>query len=428
MKKFKNEYLNVALRAMKFKELTTVQEQVIEIFDKDRDLVIEAKTGSGKTHAFLLPILDDLDISKETIHAVILAPTRELATQIHRFTMELVKHSEKDILVDLFIGGEEKSDSMDKLKHRQPHLVIGTPGRIHDLVINENVLKIYNTNYFVIDEADMTLDNNFLEIVDSLAASAKEAQFMVFSATIPEKLKPFLRKYMDNPIMINVHPEEIANLNIKHYFIKTKEQDRFIGLKNILSAINPYLAIVFCNTKDSANLVFEWMKEKGLNVTIVHGDIDFRKRKQIIKRINSLEFQYIVATDILARGIDIIGVSHIINYELPKDYEFYIHRSGRTGRINFDGECISLYEFDDNTYLDKLEAKGIKCEYKQIKKDQFTDAFVRKGREKRTRPENELDYQAKARVKKPKKVKPGYKKKYQQKVDKEKKVLSRKKR
>ncbi len=121
-------------------------------------------------------------------------------------------------------------------------------------------------------------------------------------------------------------------------------------------------------------------------------------------------------------------MSHIINYELPKDYEFYIHRSGRTGRINFDGECISLYEFDDNSYLDKLEAKGIKCEYKQIKKEQIVDAFIRKGREKRTRPENELDYQAKARVKKPKKVKPGYKKKYQQKVDKEKKVLSRKKR
>lgn len=428
MKKFKNEYLNIALRAINFKELTTVQEQIIEIFDKDRDLVIEAKTGSGKTHAFLLPILDDLDLSENKIHAVIIAPTRELANQIYRFTMDLVKHSEQEILVDLFVGGEEKSESMDKIKHRQPQLVIGTPGRLHDLVINENVLKIYNTNYFVIDEADMTLDNNFLEIVDALAASAKEAQFMVFSATIPEKLKPFLRKYMDNPIMVNVHPEEIANLNIKHYFLKTKEQDRFIGLKNILSAINPYLAIVFCNTKDSANLVFEWMKEKGFNVTIVHGDIDYRKRKQLIRRINNLEFQYIVGTDILARGIDIIGVSHIINYELPKDFEFYIHRSGRTGRINFDGECISLYEFEDNSYLDKLESKGIRCEYKSIKKAEFIDANIRKGREKRTRPENDLDYQAKAKVKKPKKVKPGYKKKYQQKVDKEKKVLSRKKR
>ncbi len=428
MKKFKNEYLNQALSELRFKELTAVQTKVIELFDKDNDLVIEAKTGSGKTHAFLLPILDTLDPESKDVHACIIAPTRELAIQINRFAQDLIKHSPQAISINLYLGGEDKEREIEWLKNRQPQIVIGTPGRLHDLVVKENVLKIYKTKYFVIDEADMTLDNDFLEVVDNLAGTVLEAKFMIFSATIPERLKPFLRKYINKPIMVEVHPEEISNLNIKHYFIKTREQDRFVLLKKVLEVINPYMGIIFCNTKESADLVYNWMKERNENVTVFHGDIDYRKRKQIIKRINSLEFQYIVATDILARGIDIVGVSHIINYELPRDFEFYIHRSGRTGRIDFDGVAISLYEFNDNTYLDKLEGKGVRCEYKAIRNGALVDGSIRKSREKRIRPENELDYEAKRKVKKPKKIKPGYKKKYQAAVDKEKKKLARKKR
>ena len=428
MKKFRNEYLNQALSELRFKELTAVQNKVIELFDKDNDLVIEAKTGSGKTHAFLLPILDSLDLESKDIHACIIAPTRELAIQINRFAQDLVKHSKTPISINLYLGGEDKEREIEWLKNKQPQIVIGTPGRLHDLVIKENVLKIYKTKYFVIDEADMTLDHDFLETVDNLAATVSEAKFMVFSATIPERLKPFLRKYINKPIMVEVHPEEISNLNIKHYFIKTKEQDRFIFLKKIVDVINPYMAIIFCNTKESCDSVYNWMKDRFENVTVFHGDIDFRKRKQIIKRINNLEFQYIVATDILARGIDIVGVSHIINFELPRDFEFYIHRSGRTGRIDFDGVCLSMYEFNDNSYLDKLENKGVECEYKAIRNGMIVDASIRKSREKRVRPENELDYEAKRKVKKPKKIKPAYKKKYQEAVNKEKKKLARKKR
>jgi len=428
MKKFKHEYLNKALENINFKELTKVQNDVMDIIEKNKHLVVEAKTGSGKTHAFLLPILDDLDLENKKVHAVIIAPTRELARQIHRFALELIKPAQEDIYIDLFIGGEDKEDSLEKIAHRQPHIVIGTPGRLHDLVIKENALKIYNCDYLIIDEADMALDQNFLEQVDNLAASVQNAKIMVFSATIPARIKPFLRKYMENPIMLEVHPEEISNLNIKHYFIKTREQDRFILLKKILASINPYLAIIFCNTKESANTVYDWMKEENKNVTLIHGEIESRKRKQIINRINNLEFQYIVGTDIISRGIDIIGVSHIINYELPRDFEFYIHRSGRTGRIDFDGECISLYEFNDNTYLDKLESRGIKTQYKTIKNNQIVDTIVRNKRDRRVRPENELDYEAKRKVRVSKTVKPGYKKKYKQAVAEEKKKLSRRKR
>lgn len=428
MKKFNNEYLNQALEAIGFKKLTEVQEKVIDIFNSDNDLVIEAKTGSGKTHAFLLPILDELDYTKQEVQATIIAPTRELANQIYRFANELIKYSQVDVSCHLYVGGENKDEELNWLKKYQPQIVIGTPGRLQDLVVQENALKIYTTKFFVIDEADMTLDHNFLELVDNLAATVKSAKFLVFSATIPLRLKPFLRKYMNKPLFIEVHPDEISNLNIEHYFIKTKEQDRFIILKKLVDIINPYLAIIFCNTKESANQVFDWLQNQGKNGCLIHGDIDYRKRKQIIKRINNLEFQYIVATDIISRGIDIIGVSHIINYELPKDFEFYIHRSGRTGRIDFDGVCLSLYEFDDNTYLDRLESRGIKTQYKTIKNQEIVDANVRNKREKRVRPKTELDQQAKLKVRISKEVKPGYKKKYQEAINKEKKKLARKKR
>ncbi len=429
MKQFSKAYINEALKAIKFTELTKVQEQVIDIFDKYKDMVIEAKTGSGKTHAFLLPILDNIDEKLNQVQAVILAPTRELATQILNFANELVSYSPKEVIIDSFIGGDDRADGMRKLSNRMPHIAIGTPGRLKDLVITENILKIYTAKYFVIDEADMTLDENFIMTVDNLAAAIDaKAKFMVFSATIPVRLKPFLSKYLDNPMMLSVHPEEISNLNIEHYFIKTKEQDRFLYLSKIVKAINPYLAIIFCNTKESAEKVYEWMVVNKLNATLIHGGIDYRKRKQLMKRVNSLEFQYVVATDILARGIDIVGTSHIINFELPRDVEFYIHRTGRTGRVNFEGVALSLYEFNDNSYLNQLEAKGIKCEYKEIKNNEIVEGTIRNKREKRIYAGGKIEKTARDMVRRPTKVKPGYKKKYKQEVEEQKRKLRKKRR
>ncbi|MFW5794929.1 MAG: DEAD/DEAH box helicase [Bacillota bacterium] len=425
MKKFKKNYINQALKKLNFKELTEVQEKVYELDKQDKNLIVEAKTGSGKTHAYLLPILENLENNQDNCQAIILAPTRELANQINKFLHELTDLSPKEITIDLITGGIDRNQAINKLNSRQPDILIGTPGRIYDLVFKENVLQIHNVKYFIIDEADMTLGNDFIEEIDYLANLAKTAKFMVFSATIPESLKPFLNKYLKNPIVIKVHPEEIANLNIDHYFIKSRERNKLDVLAEIINVINPYLAIIFCNTKEKAEEVNHFLLQKQENVMIFHGGIPYRKRKQIIKRINNLEFQYIVATDILARGIDIIGVSHIINYELPRDIEFYIHRSGRTGRVDMDGKCISIYEFNDNQYLDKLEAKGINTIYKDIKAGKIVEGKDRNERAKRNNKESKIDRLAKTKVKKPKRVKPGYKKKYKQKIENEKKKLHR---
>jgi ATP-dependent RNA helicase CshB len=428
MREFKNSYINEALKGIGFTELTDVQKQVIPHIENKKDLIVEANTGSGKTHAFLLPIFDDLDLSKNEVQALIIAPTRDLAEQIYNFASELASFSKETINIDLFIGGIDKQAVISKLSNRMPHIAIGTPGRINDLAIKENVLKIYTARYFVVDEADMTLDSNFIEEISLVLNVIKDnASKTVFSATIPEALKPFLNKYLKNPISINVHPEDISSLKINHFFVKTKEQDRFVTMKKLIKSINPYLCIIFCNTKESSEEVFNWMKENDYNTTLVHGGQDYRKRKQLMKRINRLEFQYVVATDIFSRGIDIKGISHIINYELPYNIEFYIHRTGRTGRVDFDGIAISLYEFSDNQYIDKLETKGIKSQYKEIINQELVESTIRSKRKKREWKENELDYQAKAKIRKPKKVKPGYKKKYKEAVEEEKKKIAKKK-
>ncbi|MBI9009729.1 MAG: DEAD/DEAH box helicase [Tenericutes bacterium] len=427
MKKFEKDFINQALEELKFNELTDVQLKVIPFLENKRDVIVEANTGSGKTHAFLLPIFEALDEDLAEVQAVILAPTRELAKQILDFALAVSKHSEKEITIDLYVGGVNRNDIIHKISKRTPQIVIGTPGRIIDLVVKENILKVHTAKYFIIDEADMTLDKNFIEemsfILDVLDKTAVKA---VFSATIPEYLKPFLKKYLDDPAVIDVHPQEVSSLNIKHLFVKTREQKRFNTLEKIFNTINPYLAIIFCNTKESADEVFAWMKEHTKSVTLIHGGLDYRKRKQLKKRIDKLEFQYIVATDIISRGIDIEGISHIINYELPRDNEFYIHRTGRTGRVDFDGIALSLYEFTDNSYMDKLEKKGISSKYVEIVNDEIVDAVMRNKRSNRERKENEIDREAKLNIRKPKKVKPGYKKKNQERLNKEKKKLLRK--
>ncbi|MBN2696893.1 MAG: DEAD/DEAH box helicase, partial [Bacilli bacterium] len=384
--------------------------RVIPMVMKGKDLIVEAKTGSGKTHAFLLPIFDRLDEKKPVVQAVICAPTRELATQITNFAKTLATYSPEAIDIRLYTGGGDRNEEIRRLRQNQPQIVIGTPGRLLDLIRQENLLKAYTANVFVIDEADMTLDEGFLTDVDGIASVfSKEVQMLVFSATIPEKLQPFLRKYLDNPEFMKIHPLREHNLAISHFLIKTREQQKENLFAEIITAINPYLAIVFANTKENCQVVYDWLSENKYNAVMITGDVPYRKRKQLIERIRKLDFQYVVATDILSRGIDIEGISHIINYDLPEDPIFYIHRTGRTGRMNNDGIAISLYEFSDYQYLDRLESLGIKCTYKTIKDRNFVDVKERDERTKRQKPLAPIDRKTMAMLKPSKKVKPRYK-------------------
>ena len=419
-------YLKAAIEDLHFEELTQIQEQVIPLALEGKDIIGQSQTGSGKTHAFLIPIFESLKEDVQQVQAVITTPTRELAEQIYIVASHLASFSETPIKIGHYVGGTDKKQTIERLGV-QPQIVIGTPGRIKDLAINERALLVHTAKMFVVDEADMTLETGFLTDIDQIAGTmGKDLQMMVFSATIPQALKPFLKKYMTVPTHIHIQPRQQTAVKINHILYPTKHRSRVNIVANLLKTINPYLAIIFVNTKQHATEVSNALTSQGLQVGQIHGDLTPRQRRQMMQRIRNLDFQYIVATDIAARGIDIEGVSHVINYELPQDLEFYIHRVGRTARGNYDGVAITLYDSAEEELLQELEERGIKFNYKELKNGELVTVNARNSRQKREKKENEIDKIAKAKVRKPKKVTPGYKKKMKFEMDKVKRQERRK--
>lgn len=413
------DYLLTAIADKGFKQPTEVQERLIPVIQAGRSVVGQSQTGTGKTHTFLLPIFNQLDLEQQNVQAVITAPSRELATQIYQAAKQLADFSDEEISIMNFVGGTDKLRQVERLTTKQPHIVIGTPGRILDLVTSGDLL-IHTTQVMVVDEADMTLDLGFLADVDQIAGRMPDnLQMLVFSATIPEKLRPFLRKYMNNPLIEEIKPKTVISETIDNWLISTKGKDVNQIIYQLLTIGHPYLAIVFANTKQRVDEISQYLKNQGLSVATIHGDILPRERKRVMKQIQNLDFQYVVATDLAARGIDIEGVSHVINAEIPDDLEFFIHRVGRTGRNQLPGTAITLYEPSDERKINEIEALGITFKPKEIKNDEVVDSYDRNRRQKREKKRDELDTTLIGLVKKKKKkIKPGYKKQIQREIEK----------
>lgn len=410
-------FIQEALTELGFREPTEVQERLIPLIQKGKSVVGQSQTGTGKTHTFLLPLMDQIDATREEVQLVVTAPSRELATQIYQAARQIASFANPEIRVTNFVGGTDKQRQIERLTHQQPHVVIGTPGRILDM-LNEKALDIHTAQAFVVDEADMTLDMGFLSEVDQIAGRLPEKlQILVFSATIPEKLRPFLRKYLENPIIEEIKPKAILSETIDNWLISTKGRQAEQQIYQLLTVGHPYLAIVFANTKQRVDEITDFLKGKGLKVAKIHGDISPRERKRVMRQVQNMDFQYVVATDLAARGIDIEGVSHVINAELPDDLEFFIHRVGRTGRNGLPGTAITLYDPSDEQAIIALEKLGITFEPKEIKNDEIVDSYDRNRRKKREKSRVELDPTMIGLVKKKKKkIKPGYKKKIQRAV------------
>ncbi|AYZ04906.1 DEAD/DEAH box helicase [Streptococcus sp. FDAARGOS_520] len=411
-------YIQRALDELKFVDPTDVQAKLIPVVRSGRDLVGESKTGSGKTHTFLLPIFEKLDESSDDVQVVITAPSRELGTQIYQATKQIAEHSEQEIRVVNYVGGTDKLRQIEKLKVSQPHIVIGTPGRIYDLVKSGD-LAIHKAHTFVVDEADMTLDMGFLDTVDKIAGSLpKDVQILVFSATIPQKLQPFLKKYLTNPVMEKIKTATVIADTIDNWLLSTKGRDKNAQILELSKLMQPYLAMIFVNTKERADELHSYLSSNGLKVAKIHGGIAPRERKRIMNQVKNLEFEYIVATDLAARGIDIEGVSHVINDAIPQDLSFFVHRVGRTGRNGLSGTAITLYQPSDDSDIRELEKLGINFIPKVIKNGEFQDTYDRDRRNNREKSYRKLDTEMIGLVKKKKeKIKPGYKKKIQWKVD-----------
>lgn len=265
----------------------------------------------------------------------------------------------------------------------------------------------------------MTLDMGFLDTVDKIAGTLpKDVQILVFSATIPQKLQPFLKKYLTNPVMEKIVTHTVISDTIDNWLISTKGRAKNEQILAITKAIRPYIAMIFANTKERVDELHSYLASNGLKVAKIHGDIPPRERKRTMNQIKNMAYEYVVATDLAARGIDIEGVSHVINDAIPQDLSFFVHRVGRTGRNGLSGVAITLYQPSDDSDIRELEKMGITFVPKVLKNGEFQDTYDRDRRANREKSYQKLDTEMIGLVKKKKKkIKPGYKKKIQWKVE-----------
>lgn len=349
-----------------FKRPTNIQKQVIPLIMEGKSVIGESATGSGKTHAYLLPLLNRLDASKEEVQLVITSPTRELATQIYDEiqTIKKLANKEADWSIRLLVGGTDRKQMQARLK-TSPHIVVGTPGRILDLILSGH-LSIYQADAFIIDEADLMFELGLLEQIDQLLIRAKkDIQIAAFSATIPKPLEILLKKYLDQPVYIQID-DGLTPKSLKHHFISLRHRQRADVIFELTKAFQPYLAIIFTNGQDEAKELAKTLNAKGIDVGLLHGGMSQRERRRMLKQIEQLRFQYIVATDLVSRGIDIPGVSHVINAQLPKEVNFYVHRVGRTARAGLEGTSISLYTEEDSALIHRLEQEQVLLTFSDI--------------------------------------------------------------
>ncbi len=396
-----------------FTELSAVQNEVLKISKTHKDIIALSKTGTGKTHAYLIPIMEMINTKSEKTQVVISLPTRELAYQVNQ-NCKLMQEVLPDLRIQLLSGGTDKSRSIAKMD-KPPHIVIGTPGRIKDLFLS-NVLRVDFVQMFVIDEADMTLDYGFLEDIDTVFSHmVKNPQVLCFSATFPEELQKFVRKYLNNPRIVKVEDKK-RDPKIKHILVNCKHKDYKQMCYEILAGFQPYVCLIFANSKDYADETYEYLTQKGIKALLLHGGLDSRTRQKAIKDLQAKKYTYVICSDVASRGIDIDGISHVISMGLPKQLQFYDHRAGRTGRNENDGTCYLLYKEEDIPSIKKLNENGINFDAKQFKDNEWKSATnPTKKREKK------IDYEArqiaKSLYRKNEKVKPNYKKKKKQEVE-----------
>ena len=414
MKQFEDFHLHQntikLIRLNQFKQPTPIQEEVIPAMLKHKDVIGLSKTGTGKTHAYLIPLMELCDTSSDEVQAVITAPTRELAAQIYE-KARLMQEADPAMRVRLYVGGKDRDKDIRQLKASQPHIAIGTPGRIKDLFLDEGALRLDRAKLLVVDEADMTLEYGFLNEIDAFAGRMSEdLQMAAFSATMPEQLKPFLKKYMSAPRTFRIEEEERFNPDITHVLVPCYHYSYSEVIRSLLPGFQPYVCLIFANTREIAHEIAEDLRAMKLPVTELHGDLESRKRKQAMKELALGINSYVVATDLAARGIDLDTVTHVISCGFPEDLEFYIHRAGRTARAGSTGICFALYKESDDAAIRSLMKQGIHFEHRRYRKTGWQD--LHPYGQKRLKKDDEIEKQiSMIMTKKNTKVKPGYKKK-----------------
>lgn len=351
------------IEGLGFKNPTPIQEEIIPIFfEKENDIVGLAQTGTGKTAAFGLPIIEQIDIQNKSVQALILAPTRELCMQISKDLQNFSKYI-KGLKVVPVYGGASIDTQIRALK-RGAHIITATPGRMLDL-INRKVANITNIRTVVLDEADEMLNMGFRDELDGiLKTTPTNKRTLLFSATMPAEVARIAKNYMKEPVKITVGKQNSGAENIRHIYYQVPARERYSALKRIAD-INPNIyGIVFCRTRKETKDVADKLIKDGYNADALHGDLSQAQRDQVMKRFREKSLQMLVATDVAARGIDVNDISHIINYNLPDDNEIYTHRSGRTGRAGKSGVSIAIVNYRENHKIPQIE-KNIRKKFEK---------------------------------------------------------------
>lgn len=335
-----------------FVEASPIQEQTIPLAMAGKDVIGQAQTGTGKTAAFGFPTLEKIDTEDPTVQALIIAPTRELAVQSQE---ELFRFGRsKGVKVRSVYGGSSIEKQIKALKSGA-HIVVGTPGRLLDL-IKRKALKLNHVETLILDEADEMLNMGFLEDIEAIISRVPEdRQTLLFSATMPDAIKQIGVKFMKEPEHVKIAAKELTTELVDQYYIRVKENEKFDTMTRLMDVEQPELSIVFGRTKRRVDELTRGLKIRGFRAEGIHGDLDQGKRLRVLRDFKNGNLDVLVATDVAARGLDISGVTHVYNYDIPQDPESYVHRIGRTGRAGKSGQSITFVAPNEMGYLQIIE-------------------------------------------------------------------------
>lgn len=337
---------------MGFEEATPIQEGTVKFAMEGRDVLGQAQTGTGKTAAFGIPLIEKIDPKKTAIQALIIAPTRELAIQVSEEIYKL-GYDKRVKLLSVY-GGQDISRQIRALKNN-PHIIVGTPGRILDH-INRRTLKLQDVQTLVLDEADEMLNMGFIEDINSILENVPaERQTLLFSATMPTAIRKIAETFMKNPEIVKIQAKEMTVENIEQFFVKATEREKFDALTRLLDVQKPELAIIFGRTKRRVDELSQALGLRGYLAEGIHGDLSQAKRISVLRQFKEGKIEILIATDVAARGLDISGVTHVYNFDIPQDPESYVHRIGRTGRAGKSGTAITFVTPREMGYLRIVE-------------------------------------------------------------------------
>jgi ATP-independent RNA helicase DbpA len=339
------------LDSLGYKTMTAIQAEALPLALAGKDLIAQAKTGSGKTAAFGLPLLTNLNPRDFGTQALVLCPTRELATQVATEIRRLARY-QQNIKVVVLCGGQSIGPQIGSLEHGA-HVVVGTPGRIKDH-LRKKTLSLERATTVVLDEADRMLEMGFVDdMVSILEQTPDQRQTLLFSATYPDDILSLSSRFQRSPVRVSVESIH-SKLQINQQFYICSKQRRLEGLLKLLAHYQAQSAVVFCNTKQLVREVCEYLSQHGVSTAALHGDLDQRDRDQVLVQFKQQSTSILVATDVAARGLDIDDLPAVINFELPRDADTYVHRIGRTGRAGKEGLALSLFADSERYKLDLI--------------------------------------------------------------------------